>query len=122
MIALSTNYLIAIAILVVILIVIIYFVYFRGESSASSYDNDVLAKKLQKCGWKLIAKDGCHFCEEQQKILKYPHISITDVSTDVKNMVVGVPFWINSNKEENNVMIGLQSREQLIKAAECNKS
>jgi len=112
------SYTIAIIVFLSILLLFvcikIYYAY-HSSSSFTSKEDIELIKKLENCGWKLISKKGCIYCEKQLDIINYPHLDITDVRPDVITEIRGVPLWVQS--KTGNTLVGLQSKEQLIDIA-----
>ena len=109
------SYTIAIIIFVTLLLLLtgvkIWYAY-NSKSSFIDKNDTELIEKLQKCGWKLISKKGCVFCDKQLELVNYPHIDISDVRPDVISVVKGVPLWVNTIKGIE--IAGLQSKEQLL--------
>jgi len=112
------SYTIAIIVFISILLLFtcikVYYSYYSKSSFTSKEDSE-LVKKLEKCGWKLISKKGCIYCEKQLEIINYPHLDITDVKPDVISEIKGVPLWVQS--KTGSTVVGLQSRDQLMEIA-----
>ena len=110
----TISIIVFVAILLLFIGIKVYYSYITPSSFVNKEDKE-LSEKLKKCGWKLISKKGCIFCEKQLEIINYPHLDISDVKSDVITEIKGVPLWVNS--VSGTTAIGLQTKHQLMELA-----